>query len=99
MNVKRTARRPSANCAYCGGRIWGEPVERVGELGSSNFYLETLHPDCAKTEDVNADYEEGFHPVNWGEWQRPDSPEAAADAAAQARQTEIDAGQLEMFPE
>lgn len=90
--------RPLPTCSYCGGFIFADPVERVGELGASNFYMETLHPDCAQTRHVeDVDYDsDHHHPINWGNWERPDSPEAAADAAPQKRQEQIDSGQLEM---
>lgn len=93
-----THKRPLPTCSYCGGTIYDNPVERVGELGSSNFYKETLHPDCAQTRHVkDAEYDDDrHHPINWGEWKRPDSPEVEADASRQKRQAVIDSGQLEM---
>lgn len=85
---------PKHCCAFCGGDIINKRVVKGGEFCGS-FSLEVYHPDCAKA----AGDEDEFSPENWGMWERPDSEEARADAAEQARLAQIATGQLELFSE
>lgn len=87
--VRKILTRPS--CAYCGEKIYREPVLSENYLDGS-IAIVHLHKECQRfmTNDDRNLFE------GWGEGERPDSPEKEADRAIAAREDAVRRGQLEL---